>query len=82
MRNYDVKYPSLTMQDLLFHAGFCAKANKELTVLIEMPGFDAPEMITNPPENIQKKIEYYQATYDENCQHKHAPGIRIVDLVR
>lgn len=49
-----------------------------LALLIEMPGFPKPEMITNPYENLQKKLEYYKKTYDENLEHKHAKGIKIV----
>lgn len=46
-----------------------------------MPGFDQPELITNPPANIEKKLAYYKATYDENLEHKHAKGIRIIGTV-
>lgn len=70
----------LTMKSLESHAEECIKRDIELSVLIDMPGFESPEMITNPPENIEKKIEYYKATYDENCNHKHAKGIRIVAI--
>lgn len=68
----------LTMNTLENHAAKCVENNTELTVLIDMPGFESPEMITNPPENIEKKIEYYKATYDENCNHKHAKGVRVI----
>lgn len=71
----------LTMKALEEHAEYCSQKDIELSVLIDMPGFESPEMITNPPENIEKKIEYYKATYDENCNHKHAKGIRIVAVV-
>lgn len=69
---------TLTMEALEQHAEKCLENDTDLAVLIDMPGFELPEMITNPPENIKKKIEYYKATYDENCNHKHAKGIRII----
>lgn len=47
-------------------------------VKIEMSGFPQPEVIINPAENIESKLEYYKKTYDENLNHKHAPGIKIV----
>lgn len=47
-------------------------------VKIEMSGFKQPEVIINPAENIESKLEYYKKTYDENLNHKHAPGIKIV----
>lgn len=54
------------------------KKNKQLGVLIEMPGFEEPEMIINPVVNLQKKLEYYKKTYGENLEHKHAKGVRII----
>ncbi len=71
----------MNMQRLEHCAQICLDANQPIKVLIEMPGFDKPELIINPPENIKKKMEYYKATYDENCEHKHAKGIRLVDVV-
>ena len=53
-------------------------SKQSLGLLIEMPGFESPEMITNPVENLEKKLEYYKNTYDENLEHKHAKGIKIV----
>lgn len=71
----------MNMQRLEHCAQICLDANQPIKVLIEMPGFDKPELIINPPENIKKKMEYYKATYDENCEHKHTKGIRLVDVV-
>lgn len=49
-----------------------------LGVLIEMPGFEFPELITNPYENLEKKLKYYKDTYDENLNYKYSKGIRII----
>lgn len=77
---YDIEEMSLSMDALQSHADHCLKNGLPLAVLIDMPGFDSPELITNPPENIEKKMDYYRATYDDNCNHKHAPGIRIIAI--
>ena len=67
-----------TMKDLEFAVEMAMKQNKSLSLLITLPGLDSPEMITNPVENLEKKIEYYKVTYGENLEHKHAEGIKIV----
>lgn len=54
------------------------KDNKSIGVLIEMPGFEEPELIINPCKNLKQKLRYYKDTYDENLNHKKAPGIKIV----
>lgn len=75
---YEMKDLQLTLETLQTHAEHCLANNLSLSVLIDMPGFDEPELITNPPSNIAKKMDYYRETYDENCNHKHATGIRII----
>lgn len=50
---------------------------KFVGVVIDMEGFPQPEVIINPAENIDSKLAYYKKTYDENLQHKFAPGIKI-----
>lgn len=49
-----------------------------LGILIEMPDFIEPELITNPTINLKKKLEYWKSVYDENLEHKHAKGIKII----
>lgn len=55
-----------------------ATESSYIGVLIEMAGFDKPEVIINSYENFDKKLAYYIDAYDENLNHKHAQGIRIV----
>lgn len=55
--------------------------DQPIELFIDMPGFEQPELIINPPANIENKLVYYKATYDENLEHKHAKGIRIVGTV-
>ena len=51
---------------------------KFIAVAIEMDGFPEPEIIVNPIENADLKLEYYKKTYDENLNHKFAEGVRII----
>ena len=50
---------------------------KYVGVLIEMPGFEKPEVIINENKNFDSKLDYYRSAYDEDLNHKHAPGIKI-----
>lgn len=66
------------MSDLEFVIKTALKTKQSLGVLVEMPGFESAELIINPVENLEKKLAYYKNTYDENLQHKHAKGIKII----
>lgn len=67
-----------TMTELEKVINKAIEKNEALGLFIEMPGFNKPELITNPAENLKKKLEYYKNTYDENLEHKHAKGIKII----
>lgn len=54
------------------------KAETKLSLFITIPGLPEPEIITNPVANLEKKLEYYKTTYDDNLEHKHAKGIKII----
>lgn len=71
----------MNMQKLELYAQQCLINKQPMQLLIGMSEFSAPELQVNPPENIEKKLEYIRNTYDENCEHKHAKGICIVDVV-
>ena len=52
---------------------------KFLGVKIWMDGFEKEEIIINPIENFDKKLEYYKNSYSENLVLKNAPDkIKIV----
>lgn len=53
-----------------------------VAVLIEMDGFEKPEIIINERENFDSKLEYYLKTYDDDLNHKFAKGIRIIGYTR
>lgn len=70
---------SITMKNLKICFERAKKYNaKFVAVRIEMEGFPEAEIIVNPIINADSKIAYYKKTYDENLNHKHAKGIRIV----
>lgn len=66
------------MSELGFVVKTAIKTNQGLGLMIEMPGFESPELIINPVENLEKKLEYYKNTYGEDLEHKHAKGIKII----
>ena len=49
-------------------------------LLIEMPNFEMPELIINPKENFDKKLEYLLNTYDDNLEHKYSKSVKIIGL--
>lgn len=51
---------------MLLKAAIRTKTN--VGIFIEMPGFESPEIIINPVENLEKKLDYYKNTYDENLK--------------
>ncbi|EGW39171.1 hypothetical protein [Desulfosporosinus sp. OT] len=66
------------MSELEFVVKTAIKTKQSLGLIIEMPGFESPELIINPVENLEKKLEYYKNTYSEDLEHKHAKGIKII----
>lgn len=47
-------------------------------IKVEMKGFPKPEVIINSKSNFDKKLEYYQNSYDENLTLKSFNGIKII----
>lgn len=67
-----------TMKDLEVITKKAIENKESLGLLVEMPGFPEPELITNPAVNLEKKLAYWRKTYDENLEHRHAKGIKII----
>ncbi|WP_144519807.1 hypothetical protein [Bacillus thuringiensis] len=69
----------LTLESLekCFNEAVTEEANY-VAVQIEMDGFPSDEVIINDKHNIVSKLEYYKKTYNEDLEHRYAPGIRIV----
>jgi hypothetical protein len=47
-------------------------------VKIQMQGFEKPEIIINPLENFEEKLEYYKKAYNDDLTLKSFNGIKIV----
>ena len=65
------------------HLEICFKSAKENNVnyiglLISMREFEKPEVIINPKENFDNKLEYYKKTYNDQLTHKYSKGIKII----
>lgn len=45
---------------------------------IKSPELTSPEVITNPPENLEAKKAYYKKAYDENLCLKTNQSIEII----
>ena len=67
-----------TIKDLEAIINKAIATKHPLGLFIEMPDFEEPEMIINPLVNLEKKLDYYKKTYDENLEHKYAKGIKII----
>ena len=51
-----------------------------IAVEIELPGLTETEIIINRKSSFEYKLKYYENAYDEDLNHKHAAGVRIVDF--
>ena len=47
-------------------------------VLIEMEGFEKPEIIINESPNFNKKLDYYKKAYNDDLTLKAFNGIKII----
>lgn len=47
-------------------------------VRIQAQGLDEPEVIINPRENFESKLEYYQKAYNEDLTLKTFNGVKII----
>ena len=47
-------------------------------VLIQMQGFETPEIIINETPNFKSKLAYYKKAYDEDLTLKTFNGIKII----
>lgn len=51
---------------------------KYIGVLIEMQGFEKPELIVNESANFDTKLAYYKKAYNEDLTLKTFNGIKII----
>lgn len=52
-----------------------------VAVVIQMEGFELPEVIINPIDNFDRKLEYYKKAYNEDLTLKSFSGIKIIGFV-
>ena len=56
----------------------CKELNRGIEILIEMPDLPSCEIICNPYENLDKKLEYYLKAYNQDLTLKTFDKIKIV----
>lgn len=58
-----------------------SKKNNEYSCLaISLKGYQDTEYILISPANVDKKLEYYPATYNEDGTHKYNDEVRIISF--
>ena len=56
----------------------CKQQSRGIEILIEMPDLPSCEIICNPYENLDKKLEYYLKAYNDNLTLKTFDKIKII----
>ena len=56
----------------------CKQQSRGIEILIEMPDLPSCEVICNPYENLDKKLDYYLKAYNENLTLKTFDKIKII----
>ena len=56
----------------------CKELKRGIEILIEMPDLPSCEIISNPYENLDKKLEYYLKAYNDNLTLKTFDKIKII----
>lgn len=77
MEELDDKVLTLTELERIFDLANQLGINY-IGVKIQMQGFDEPEIIINPKENFESKLEYYKKAYNEDLTLKTFNGIKII----
>lgn len=67
-----------TMNELECVINKAIKGNVSLSLFIKLPDLTEPEIITNPPVNLEQKLKYYKETYNDGLEHKYADGVKIL----
>lgn len=65
-------------KDLVDYFAKCVENHAAAALFITIPGCEKAELIINQRENFEYKLDYYSRTYNDNLEHKFAPGIKIV----
>ena len=54
--------------------------NKDIEVVVSVPGQEDPERIINTNRSINNKLLYYMSNYDEDLIHNKAKDVRILEV--
>lgn len=66
-----------TLEELELVFNNAKRMNLEVGVYITVPGCDREEVIVNPPENLDVKLDYYKRAYNDDLTLKNFNKIRI-----
>lgn len=69
----------MTMKNLIDAFEECKKYNLPICVVLKLPDTPSNELIINPPDNFEKKLDYYKNMYDENLVNKNNSEIKILN---
>lgn len=53
---------------------------KSFAISVTVPTCTKPEIIVNPWENLEFKLEYYKKAYNDNLELVHNNDIKIIDF--
>lgn len=70
-----------TMEDLQTVFNTAKRTNLELGLYITVPGSNKEEIVINPPENLDYKLEYYKKSYNNDLTLKAFNQIRITKVM-
>lgn len=56
------------------------KEKKAFAVSVSVPNCVKPEIIINPWENLEYKLDYYKKAYNDNLELVHNNEIKIIDF--
>ena len=76
-------FNSIDKETLIAYMKGSRKLTREVGALvIDIEDYDEPEIIVVLKENVNKKIEYIEKTYDSNLKHKYSDkDIEIVSFI-
>ena len=71
-------YPTSTLEEIEKGFSWAIEEGKGISVHIKLPDLEKEEIISNPIENLSKKLEYYKGAYNDNLELKTFNKIKIV----
>lgn len=75
-----VKIRNINKDEFLEVLNGAINKKQGIICFVKIPGNKELEEIKNKPVDVQNKKEYYDKSYDEDMNHKFAPGVSIVKV--